>query len=146
MSRLRLPHTVFRAIRAHGERAYPFECCGVLLGQPFAEGWDVAESVEAANASAGLARNRYSIAPAELVALAAAARAKGLEIAGFYHSHPDHPAEWSAADLVEAHWIGCAYVITQVEHGEARQTKAFVLAGTREEDKYFELQTIDVHD
>jgi proteasome lid subunit RPN8/RPN11 len=72
------------------------------------------------------------------------ARGRGLDIAGFYHSHPDHPAQWSPTDFAEAHWIGCAYVITAVEHGKAAVTNSFLLAGTTEEDKRFELQTIEI--
>jgi proteasome lid subunit RPN8/RPN11 len=60
-----------------------------------------------------------------------------LELVGFYHSHPDHPALWSATDLEQAHWIGCSYVITAVDKGIATETAAFVLIGTLEEDKQF---------
>ena len=70
------------------------------------------------------------------------ARRQGLDIAGFYHSHPDHPAQWSATDLEDAHWLGCCYVITSVAQGKATVTNAFLLAGTVEEDKHFEPQTI----
>jgi proteasome lid subunit RPN8/RPN11 len=74
------------------------------------------------------------------------ARGRGLEIAGFYHSHPDHPAKWSARDFAEAHWIGCAYVITEVARGRAEATHAFLLAGNTEEDKRFEPMTICMED
>jgi proteasome lid subunit RPN8/RPN11 len=63
------------------------------------------------------------------------ARDRGLEIIGFYHSHPDHPAEWSPTDLAEAHWIGCSYVITSVDGGKATLTRSFALIGTTEEYK-----------
>ena len=65
------------------------------------------------------------------------ARERGLEIVGFYHSHPDHPAQWSPTDLADAHWIGCSYMITTVENGRATETNSFVLSGTLEEDKAF---------
>ena len=65
-------------------------------------------------------------------------------IAGFYHSHPDHPAQWSQTDFAEAHWVGCCYVITEVAQGKAATTNSFLLAGTTEEDKRFEMQTIEV--
>jgi len=38
-------------------------------------------------------------------------------------------------DFQEAHWIGCSYVITSVEHGRAEQTNSFALTGATEEDK-----------
>jgi proteasome lid subunit RPN8/RPN11 len=70
------------------------------------------------------------------------ARRQGLGIAGFYHSHPDHPAQWSSTDLAEAHWLGCSYVITAVAQGKATVTNSFQLAGASEEDKRFEPETI----
>lgn len=146
MSSLILPRAVYNDLRAHGEQAYPEECCGALLGVRAGEGWSISAAVRAANASRESARRRYHIAPGELVAIVRDARRRNLEVAGFYHSHPDHPAQWSQTDLEEAHWIGCSYVITQVEGGEATATSAFLLAGTMEEDKHFEPQTIEVVD
>ena len=72
---------------------------------------------------------------AELVKIQREARDARLDIVGFYHSHPDHPARWSETDLREAHWIGSSYVITAVAAGVAQQTNSFRLAGTGEEDK-----------
>ena len=138
--------TVYQAIRAHGEETYPHECCGALLGQATAEGWQVQAAVAAGNTRTDSAHNRYQIAPAELVKIEREARGKGLDIAGFYHSHPDHPAQWSATDLAEAHWLGCCYVITAVAQGKAMVTNSFLLAGLTEEDKRFEPQSVVVHE
>lgn len=147
MSVLRLPAALLESLRAHGEQTYPQECCGALLGRPEAAGsWCVEAVVPAANASVGAEHIRYQIAPAELVKIAHQARKQGLEIAGFYHSHPDHPAQWSPADLTEAHWLGCVYVITAVAGGRAAVTNAFLLAGATEEDKRFEPQTIAIEE
>ncbi|HEY1581097.1 MAG TPA: M67 family metallopeptidase [Terracidiphilus sp.] len=146
MSFLSLSKEVYGAIRAHGEETYPHECCGALLGHPSMEGWRVTESVKAGNTRTDSAHNRYNIAPIELVRIQRSAREKGLEIAGFYHSHPDHPAQWSATDFAEAHWLGCSYVITSVVKGEAGVTNSFFLAGTTEEDKWFEKERIQVEE
>jgi proteasome lid subunit RPN8/RPN11 len=67
----------------------------------------------------------------------------GLDIVGFYHSHPDHPARWSATDLAEAHWTGCSYVITSVEKGHAELTNSFLLQD-QEEAKHFEDEPLEV--
>lgn len=142
MTALRLSRAVYDALRAHGEEAYPHECCGALLGHAAADGWRIESAVHAANASVESPRSHFEIAPKELVKIAQEARNRGLEIAGFYHSHPDHRAEWSATDLADAHWLGCCYVITQVVAGKAAITQAFLLAGTREEDKRFEPEII----
>jgi proteasome lid subunit RPN8/RPN11 len=80
------------------------------------------------------------------VKIASEARDRGIEIAGFYHSHPDHPAQWSATDLDEAHWLGLSYVITEVAAGKAATTRAWLLAGTSEDDKHFEAQEIRIED
>jgi proteasome lid subunit RPN8/RPN11 len=141
---LRLPRAVFEDLRAHGEQIYPRECCGVLLGKSEAAGWRIEALARATNARVDFAR--YEIAPSELVRIAQEARSRGLEIAGFYHSHPDHPAQWSATDLAEAHWLGTSCVITEVARGKAASTRAWLLAGTREEDKHFVAQEIQVED
>ena len=65
------------------------------------------------------------------------ARTRGLDIIGFYHSHPDHPAYWSSTDLEQAYWLGCSYVITSVENGKAQRTRSFALVGSTVEDKAF---------
>jgi proteasome lid subunit RPN8/RPN11 len=154
MSSLRLPRSVYDAIRAHGEETYPHECCGALLGRvgtadPAGNetgGWVVEAAVRAGNTRTDSAHNRYQIAPIELVKIEREARGRGLDIAGFYHSHPDHPAQWSPTDFEEAHWLGCCYVITAVAKGKAAVTNSFLLAGLREEQKRFEQQTIEVID
>jgi len=152
MSSLRLTRDVYNAIRAHSEETYPHECCGALLGRSVAAnpagnevgGWVVEAAVRAGNTRTDSSHNRYQIAPIELVKIERDARSRGLDIAGFYHSHPDHPAQWSKTDFEEAHWLGCCYVITEVANGKAAATNSFFLAGQREEDKRFEPQTIEV--
>jgi proteasome lid subunit RPN8/RPN11 len=144
VSTLRIPQAVYDAIRAHGEETYPHECCGALLGRPTGNGWRIEASTRAGNTRTDSAHNRYQIAPVELVKIEREARRQGLEIAGFYHSHPDHPARWSPTDFAEAHWLGCSYVITAVEQGKAAVTNSFLLAGSTEEDKHFEQESIDV--
>ena len=142
MGVLHIARQVYDAIRSHGEETYPHECCGALLGRSTPEGWVIDSAVRAGNTRTDSAHNRYQIAPIELVKIEREARSRNLDIAGFYHSHPDHPAQWSTTDLAEAHWLGCSYVITEVAQGKAAVTNSFLLAGTREEDKRFELESI----
>ncbi len=144
MSLLRLPLSVYRELRAHGEEAFPNECCGALLGRVTAEGWQIDSLVRTTNSCAESQGDRFEIAPAELVKIAREARSCHQEIAGFYHSHPSHPAHWSATDLADAHWLGCVTVITEVTQGQAKDTNAFLLAGASEEDKHFVPQPIQV--
>ena len=141
---LKIPAEVYDRIRQHGERTYPHECCGVLLGRADEAGNTVDSAVEAGNTRTDSAHNRYHIAPQELIRIQRQGRERGLDIVGFYHSHPDHPAQWSKTDFEEAHWIGCSYVITSVAKGKAETTNSFLLAGTVEDDKRFEDQPVVV--
>jgi proteasome lid subunit RPN8/RPN11 len=141
---LRMSGDLYETIRRHGERTYPHECCGVLLGRSDEDGNAVEAAIEAGNTRTDSAHNRYNIAPQELIRIQRQGRERGLDIVGFYHSHPDHPAQWSKTDFEEAHWIGCSYVITSVEQGVAKVTNAFLLTGTGEEDKRFEDQRVVV--
>jgi proteasome lid subunit RPN8/RPN11 len=135
---LKLCQSAYASLRQHGEETYPNECCGVLLGK-FDDGGTktVSRIARCGNTRADSPQNRYHIDPRELIRIQREGRERGEDIVGFYHSHPDHPAQWSSTDLAEAHWFGCSYVITSVEKGKAVLTNSFELAGTDEADKKF---------
>ena len=146
---LKLTEQIYNVIRRHGEETYPHECCGVLLGRSrIDENGDgvneVEDAVLAGNTRTDSAHNRYQIAPQELIRIQRQARERGLDIVGFYHSHPDHPAQWSKTDFAEAHWLGCSYVISSVRAAVAQETNSFLLTGTSEENKAFEDEPLEV--
>jgi proteasome lid subunit RPN8/RPN11 len=141
---LQLSQVLYDQLRVHGEETYPHECCGILLGNADPDALRVTELLRAGNTRTDSAHNRYHIAPQELIAAQRQARKSGLDIVGFYHSHPDHPPMWSQTDFAEAHWFGCAYVITATAKGKADITNSFLLTGTSEDDKAFEPQPITV--
>jgi proteasome lid subunit RPN8/RPN11 len=133
------------AIRRHGEETYPHECCGVLLGHFEDDGTrTVTSTARAGNTRTDSAHNRYNIDPKELIRIQREGRERGEDIVGFYHSHPDHPAQWSKTDLAEAHWFGCSYVITSVEKGKAAITNSFELTGSDEGDKRLIDESVEV--
>ena len=134
---LRISPADLDAIRRHGEEGYPNECCGILLGKLEGDTRTVHSVIRCTNTRTDAPLTHYEIDPRELIRAQVSARESGLDVIGFYHSHPDHPARWSRTDLEHAHWIGCSYVITTVENGQSTQTKSFVLTGTTEEDKAF---------
>ena len=134
----------YEALRAHGEETYPHECCGVLLGNTAPDGNRVHSIVRAGNTRTDRAHDRYNIAPEELIKIQRQARGLGLDIVGFYHSHPDCPAQWSKTDFDEAHWVGCSYIITEIAGGKAAITNSFLLSGTSEEDKKFLDEPIEI--
>jgi proteasome lid subunit RPN8/RPN11 len=132
---LKFRRAEFNDLRRHSEETYPHECCGVLLGVIAGDTREVRATVRCVNTRTDSPQNRYHIDPRQLVRVQREAREHELDIIGFYHSHPDHPAQWSPTDFQEAHWIGCSYVITSVEKGKAVLTNSFALTGTTEEDK-----------
>jgi proteasome lid subunit RPN8/RPN11 len=141
---LRISQSAYASLRRHGEETYPHECCGVLLGRMDGTNRVVETVVRCTNMRVDSPQNRYDIDPRELVRVQREGRERGLDIVGFYHSHPDHPARWSETDLAEAHWLGCSYVITSVERGKATTTNSFALVGTLEEDKRLVDEPIEV--
>ena len=139
---LKLSQFAYLSLRQHGEETYPHECCGVLLGHFDDNGSGsviktVSRIARCGNTRDDSPHNRYQIDPRELIRIQREGRECGDDIVGFYHSHPDHPAQWSPTDLAEAHWFGCSYVITSVDKGAATITNSFELAGSDEADKKF---------
>jgi proteasome lid subunit RPN8/RPN11 len=142
---LKLSRANYDSLRQHGEEIYPHECCGVLLGRFEEDGSRVVtRTARCGNTRIDSAHNRYNIDPKELVRIQREGRERGEDIVGFYHSHPDHPAQWSQTDHQEAHWIGCSYVITAIETGKAAITNSFELSGTDEADKRLCNEKIEV--
>lgn len=117
-------------IHQHGEATYPHECCGFLLGRIEANSRIVERTQRAQNQRDDSPQNRYQIAPQDYMQADRAAREAGLDIVGFYHSHPDHPARPSQFDLENA-WPELVYVIVAVNQGKAGETTAWILAGDR---------------
>ena len=101
------------AIRAHGRKAFPHECCGALLGRDGV----VHEAFALPNTTEDGPRRRFLVRPDDYRAAEKRAREAGLELLGFYHSHPDHPARPSQYDLDHA-WPSFSYVIVSVMAGE----------------------------
>ena len=118
------------AIREHGARAYPEECCGALLGVVEDGTVRVARIERIENARREERRRRYAIEPLEYARLEKQADSEGLSILGFYHSHPDHPAVPSEYD--REHGLPFFhYVVVAVGAGSPGEVAAFVLSEDR---------------
>jgi proteasome lid subunit RPN8/RPN11 len=119
-------------IAAHGERDYPHECCGLLLGALAAGSLKtIAEIYPISNArEEGAKRNRFLIAPEEFMEGEQYAEIKGLDVVGFYHSHPDHPAVPSGYDLEHA-WPLYSYVVVSVKAGVAGDLRSWEMEPDR---------------
>ena len=118
-------------MHAHGERDYPYECCGLILGR-FADGRkQVVETYPISNAREEQAkRNRFLIRPEELMRGEKYAREKGLDVVGFYHSHPDDRAVPSQYDLEHA-WPTYSYIVMSVEKGRAVDLQSWEMEADR---------------
>jgi len=115
------------AIRAHGEETYPQECCGFLLGRMAAGSREVVRLHRARNERQNPAGNRYLISPEAYLQAEREAERAGLEIVGFYHSHPD--AEARPSEFDRAHALpGCSYVIVSVRAGIAQDLRSWALS------------------
>jgi proteasome lid subunit RPN8/RPN11 len=112
-----------RAMEDHARRGYPDEVCGVLVGQRAGE-VTVESVIPVANRERETPRVRYQIAPEDLLRIQRESREKYLDIVGFYHSHPDHPARPSETDrriAAEGLSDGVAHVVVSVD-GAGRAT------------------------
>jgi proteasome lid subunit RPN8/RPN11 len=120
---LSISEQLLSEIRAHGQRDYPYECCGLLIGR-FDDGRKVVmETYAISNAREESAkRNRFLITPEELIRGERHAASQGLDVVGFYHSHPDCPAVPSQYDLEHA-WPTYSYII--VSSSSERATDLF---------------------
>jgi proteasome lid subunit RPN8/RPN11 len=128
MLRLRARHT--EIVHTHLCRAYPEEGCGVLLGHE-RDGWrEVERVVGFDNVQQNERSRRYLIAPEQFLAAEKEARAGGLDVIGFFHSHPDHPGRPSSYDLEHA-WPWYSYLIVSVERGQVKDTQSWRLTDDR---------------
>ena len=121
-----LTHDVSTAISAHGRATYPNECCGALIGR---DGL-VIEAFPLPNTTEEGPRRRFLVRPADYRAAEARATEAGGELLGFYHSHPDHPAQPSQYDLDHA-WPFFSYVIVSVRGGDSKELRSWRLRDDR---------------
>ncbi|MEN9933548.1 MAG: hypothetical protein RLZZ387_127 [Chloroflexota bacterium] len=134
---------VRQAIASHAEQTYPNECVGLLIGR-FEGGRKIAEAaLPAANTwTSDVAltdaeqdhsqRDRFYLDPRDYLRADRAAQARGLDIIGCYHSHPDHPAVPSERDRTGAQGVGAgslfSFLIQSVRDGQAAELTSWLLA------------------
>lgn len=135
----------------HALQGYPEECCGLLLGRqkvvwevyPTANAWTAEFSAQMQGLvplqATQSRRNRFAIAPQELLTAQKYARTQQLDIIGIFHSHPDYPAVPSEYDRAIA-WEIYAYVILSVTHQAVTSLKSWVLDG----DRQFQEESIQI--
>jgi proteasome lid subunit RPN8/RPN11 len=117
-------------IRAHGVETYPHECCGALLGREADDAREVHDTFALVNRREDSPRNRFSITAQDFRAAERAAQERGLELIGWYHSHPDHPAQPSDYDREHA-WPWYSYVIVSIADRKPGEMTSWRLADDR---------------
>jgi len=132
-------------IRRHGAETFPYECCGALLGRDSASDGKVSAPDESlvgtprevlglfplVNRRDDSPRNRFAVSADDVRDAEKAAREHGLEVIGWYHSHPDHPARPSDFDREHA-WPWYSYVIVSVMKGEPADMTSWRLNDDRQ--------------
>ena len=132
-------------VHTHLEAGYPNEACGILLGDmtghakvvkdiaPVANVWETESDGEGQ-------RNRYLISPEDVARADRQAARQGLDIIGFFHSHPDCPSVASGTDR-EFAWSNIAFMIVSVVNGKATTTNSWTL---RDDRSQFDEETITI--
>jgi proteasome lid subunit RPN8/RPN11 len=111
-------------MRQHGESCFPRECCGILLGKE-ADGRRLASiAIACRNAYEGDQSDRFAIDPKDQLAAQKQAREQGLDVLGFFHSHPDEGAYFSQTDL-KNHWPGYSNIVMSIRAGSFVEAKCF---------------------
>jgi proteasome lid subunit RPN8/RPN11 len=123
-------------IRAHGAKTYPHECCGALLGrEELLAGQKIVREIlglfPLINRREDTPQNRFSVTSEDVRAAEAAARDQQLEVVGWYHSHPDHPARPSDFDRDHA-WPWYSYIIVSVANGQPEDMTSWRLNDDRQ--------------
>lgn len=120
---LGITRDIFDQIIEHAKDSYPDECCGIMIGTDM-KGKKVLYVHRAENTNTERSKDRYIISPTEIFLMDKEARGQGLDIVGFYHSHPDHPNEPSQTDR-EWGQPKYSYVIVSVKGGETAEARCW---------------------
>jgi proteasome lid subunit RPN8/RPN11 len=127
---LRIREELVQRIRTHGAETYPHECCGALLGRDDENSREVLDLLPLANRRNDSPHNRFEVTPDDVRLAEKTARARQLELLGWYHSHPNAPARPSEFDREHA-WPWYSYIILSVERGEPREMTSWRLEDDR---------------
>ncbi len=112
----------------HAIACYPRECCGILIGNEVEGRRTASLAVACRNAYEGDQKDRFLIDPLDQLAAQKQSRALGLDVVGFFHSHPDEGAYFSKTDLAN-HWPGYSNVVISLREGSFADAKCFRVTG-----------------
>lgn len=133
---IRLADEHLTLIRESAERAYPYECCGILLGTwqsnhkivhaiwPVENTWEEDGNPLSDGESS---QRRFLIDPLDFKRAHDHAHTQGWGVVGTYHSHPNHPASPSDFDRQYAFPWGFSCLIVSVRDGVAADLYSWIL-------------------
>jgi proteasome lid subunit RPN8/RPN11 len=127
---LKVRKELLERIQKHGLETYPYECCGAMLGRETGGSREVLDLLPLQNRRDDSPRNRFEVTPDDVRQAEKTASAKGMELLGWYHSHPDSPARPSEYDRAHA-WPWYSYIIVSVEARGAADTRSWRLRDDR---------------
>jgi proteasome lid subunit RPN8/RPN11 len=146
---LSINEAVAEKVRQHGAESYPNECCGALLGRdadaeaiPARAAREVLATFPLVNRRDDSPRNRFFVTAEDAHNADKAAQAQGLDLIGWYHSHPDHPAKPSEYDREHA-WPWYSYIIVSVQNGNPRDLTSWRLQDDR---SAFDMEELEIRD
>ncbi|RMA97003.1 Mov34/MPN/PAD-1 family protein [Hydrogenothermus marinus] len=115
-------------IKKQGEKGYPYEICGFLIGKIDYENniREVLEVFQVENQNKERANDRFEIDPKDYLKVEEYADKNGMQIVGIYHTHPDHPDRPSQTDLMFAQ-PDMSYIIMSIENGKYKSFGNYVL-------------------
>ncbi|HJZ98324.1 MAG TPA: M67 family metallopeptidase [Candidatus Solibacter sp.] len=114
---IRIETGPWAAMVSHARATYPNECCGAMLGVIAGDTKTVRESMALENSFEGVQAARYELRPEDLLKADRAARNRGMDLIGIYHSHPDCDAYFSKTDLENScPWY--SFVVLSIRKGE----------------------------
>jgi len=123
---MKITDAQLKQIYAHAKETYPYECCGFLLGD-FAGGGLVREVRPATNQNQERT-DRFVISAVESLKVQNEADDAGLDVIGYYHSHPDYPPIPSQTDITEGAFPNVYFLITSIHEGMPLNTNVWRLA------------------
>jgi proteasome lid subunit RPN8/RPN11 len=122
---IEVEQTPWQAMVLHAEQTYPNECCGAMLGHIQSGKKMVREAIPLENASIGEQRQHYELRPEDLLSAEKAARQRGLDLIGIFHSHPDCDAYFSETDLRNScPWF--SFVVLSIKNGRFDHANSFL--------------------
>ena len=133
MSEIVLTEDIIDSFLQHGEKDYPFECCGFILGSFKDKESMGVEYIPAPNTKEKNRERRFLIDPMAYQKAEDEADERGLSVISIVHSHPDHPDKPSEFDREHA-WPGFSYIIISIQDGKAVSFRSWQLNTDR---KYF---------